>query len=75
MFARFRALSSTLHWDTTDILAGDDEPGTITGPAGNPVDASCNKTVRVTLNVTGSIDADTRIIDHTILFTTTVQCR
>jgi tripeptidyl-peptidase-1 len=43
MFARFNAFKSTLHWP------GQGKPevsgGTITGPAGNPVDASCNHTI------------------------------
>ncbi|KAG1752358.1 peptidase S8/S53 domain-containing protein [Suillus paluster] len=48
MFARFKALASTLHW--TDqvqptVLSASGE--TITGPAGNQVDASCNRTITV----------------------------
>jgi len=44
MFAQFKAFKSTLHWGTAgsiDIAVG----GTITGPAGNQVDDSCNAAV------------------------------
>jgi len=46
MFARFKAFKRTLHW------TGQEQPpvsssssGIIIGPAGNQVDASCNKTI------------------------------
>ncbi|KAG1873580.1 peptidase S8/S53 domain-containing protein [Suillus subalutaceus] len=46
MFARFKAFKSTLHWANQAQPAVSYPPGeTITGPAGNPVDASCNSTI------------------------------
>ncbi|KAG2138054.1 peptidase S8/S53 domain-containing protein [Suillus bovinus] len=46
MFARFKAFRSTLHWTDQAQPAAPCPPGTmITGPAGNPVDASCNSTI------------------------------
>ncbi|KAG1799114.1 peptidase S8/S53 domain-containing protein [Suillus variegatus] len=46
MFARFKAFKSTLHWTNQAQPAAPYPPGeTITGPAGNPVDASCNSTI------------------------------
>jgi tripeptidyl-peptidase-1 len=47
MFARFKAFKSTLHW--TNHTPADSNPSgsTITGPAGNQVDASCNNTITV----------------------------
>jgi tripeptidyl-peptidase-1 len=46
MFARLKALESTLLW-TNQAQPSVSSPsgGTITGPAGNQVDASCNDTV------------------------------
>ncbi|KAG2343675.1 subtilisin-like protein [Suillus weaverae] len=48
MFARFKAFKSTLHW-TNHMRPTDSSPSgsTITGPAGNQVDASCNSTITV----------------------------
>ncbi|KIK96817.1 hypothetical protein PAXRUDRAFT_137604 [Paxillus rubicundulus Ve08.2h10] len=48
MFARFKAFKSILHWANT-VSPGSSSPtsGTITGPAGNQVDASCNNTITV----------------------------
>ncbi|KAG1891976.1 peptidase S8/S53 domain-containing protein [Suillus subluteus] len=48
MFARFKAFKSTLHW-TNHVQPIDSSPSgsTITGPAGNQVDASCNNTITV----------------------------
>ncbi|KAG1763179.1 peptidase S8/S53 domain-containing protein [Suillus occidentalis] len=48
MFARFKAFKSTLHW-TNHTRPADSTPSgsTITGPAGNQVDASCNNTITV----------------------------
>lgn len=48
MFARFKSFRSTLHWANQPqppvlIPSG----GTITGPSGNPVNASCNTTVTI----------------------------
>lgn len=47
MFARFKAFKSTLHW--TNHTPADSCPSgsTITGPAGNQVNASCNNTITV----------------------------
>ncbi|KAG1893463.1 peptidase S8/S53 domain-containing protein [Suillus fuscotomentosus] len=46
MFARFKAFKSTPHWTNQAQPAAPCPPGeTITGPAGNPVDASCNSTI------------------------------
>ncbi|KAG2119251.1 peptidase S8/S53 domain-containing protein [Suillus cothurnatus] len=46
MFARFKAFRSTMHWANHAQYAVSSPPGgTITGPAGNPVDASCNSTI------------------------------
>lgn len=46
MFARFKTFKTTLHWtDQTQSLMSNSSGGTITGPAGNQVDASCNNTV------------------------------
>jgi tripeptidyl-peptidase-1 len=48
MFARFKAFKSTLHWTSQaqpPVLTT--SGGTITGPAGNQVNASCNSTVTV----------------------------
>ncbi|KAH7909406.1 peptidase S8/S53 domain-containing protein [Hygrophoropsis aurantiaca] len=47
MFARFKAMKSTLHWAGSSSLASSPgaSTGTITGPAGNQVDASCNTTI------------------------------
>ncbi|KAG1752553.1 peptidase S8/S53 domain-containing protein [Suillus paluster] len=48
MFARFKAFKSTLHWTNQVQPAGlSPSGGTITGPAGNQVDASCNNTITV----------------------------
>ncbi|KIJ69790.1 hypothetical protein HYDPIDRAFT_77750 [Hydnomerulius pinastri MD-312] len=48
MFARFKAFKSTLHWaNTVTSPSSNAASGTITGPAGNQVDASCNTTVTV----------------------------
>ncbi|KAI6034593.1 peptidase S8/S53 domain-containing protein [Pisolithus microcarpus] len=47
MFARFRAFSSTLHWTTAPVNDASTS-STITGPAGNQVDASCNQTITPT---------------------------
>jgi len=46
MFTRSRTFKSTLHWSNT-VPSGSPSPSndTITGPAGNPVDFSCNGTV------------------------------
>ncbi|KAF8841599.1 subtilisin-like protein [Paxillus ammoniavirescens] len=48
MFARFKAFKSTLHWANT-VSYGSPSPvsSTITGPAGNQVDASCNNTITI----------------------------
>ncbi|KAG0697323.1 peptidase S8/S53 domain-containing protein [Suillus ampliporus] len=48
MFARFKAFKSTLLW-TNQVQPAVLSPsvGTITGPAGNQVDASCNNTITV----------------------------
>jgi tripeptidyl-peptidase-1 len=48
MFARFKALKSTLHWNNyaQPVNSSLSSP-TITGPAGNQVDASCNNTITV----------------------------
>ncbi|KAH7923658.1 subtilisin-like protein [Leucogyrophana mollusca] len=48
MFGRFRGLKSTLHWAGSSSLASSPASGTITGPAGNQVDASCNNTITLT---------------------------
>ncbi|KIK45995.1 hypothetical protein CY34DRAFT_801013 [Suillus luteus UH-Slu-Lm8-n1] len=46
MFARFKTFRSTLHWaDQPPVLIP--SGGTITGPSGNPVNASCNSTITV----------------------------
>ncbi|KAG1805581.1 peptidase S8/S53 domain-containing protein [Suillus subaureus] len=48
MFARFKAFKSTLHWGNQlqpPVLST--SGGTITGPAGNQVNASCNSTITV----------------------------
>ncbi|KAN0097087.1 Peptidase S8/S53 domain containing protein [Tylopilus felleus] len=49
MFTRLRPFRSTLHWSNT-VPTGSLTPstGTLTGPAGNPVDASCNGTITIT---------------------------
>jgi tripeptidyl-peptidase-1 len=48
MFARFKAFRSTLHWSNHTRPADSSPSGsTITGPAGNQVDASCNHTITV----------------------------
>ncbi|KAG1893462.1 peptidase S8/S53 domain-containing protein [Suillus fuscotomentosus] len=48
MFARFKAFKSTLHW-TNQVQAPvlSTSSGTITGPAGNQVDASCNSSITI----------------------------
>ncbi|KAG2115755.1 peptidase S8/S53 domain-containing protein [Suillus discolor] len=48
MFARFKAFKSTLHW-TNHVQPADSSlsGSTITGPAGNQVDARCNNTITV----------------------------
>ena len=46
MFTRLKPLRSTLHWPTALLSDSPISTGTITGPAGNQVDASCNNTVR-----------------------------
>ncbi|EIW76307.1 tripeptidyl peptidase A [Coniophora puteana RWD-64-598 SS2] len=48
MFARFKPMKSSLHWSTLTPASPSTSTGTITGPAGNQVDASCNETVTVT---------------------------
>ncbi|KAG1767625.1 tripeptidyl peptidase A [Suillus occidentalis] len=48
LFARFKAFKSTLHWANQaqpPVLST--STGTITGPAGNQVDASCNSSVTI----------------------------
>jgi tripeptidyl-peptidase-1 len=48
MFARFKAFKSTLHWGNQvqpSVLST--SSGTITGPAGNQVNASCNSTITI----------------------------
>ncbi|KAG1833678.1 peptidase S8/S53 domain-containing protein [Suillus subalutaceus] len=46
MFARFKAFKSTMHWaNQAQPVVSSPPGGTITGPAGNPVDASCNYTI------------------------------
>ncbi|KAG1760276.1 peptidase S8/S53 domain-containing protein [Suillus occidentalis] len=48
LFARFKAFKSTLHWANQaqpPVLST--STGTITGPAGNQVDASCNSLVTI----------------------------
>ncbi|KAG2367594.1 peptidase S8/S53 domain-containing protein [Suillus spraguei] len=46
MFAQFKAFRSTLHWNKEMHPAVSYSPGqTITGPAGNAVNASCNSTI------------------------------
>ncbi|KAG2361732.1 hypothetical protein BDR07DRAFT_1286342 [Suillus spraguei] len=46
MFARFKAFASTVHKHNQTQAAVSHLPGkTIKGPAGNPVDASCNATI------------------------------
>ncbi|OJA14334.1 hypothetical protein AZE42_10497 [Rhizopogon vesiculosus] len=48
MFARFKAFKSSLHWtDLAQPPLSTSSNGTITGPAGNQVDASCNNTVTI----------------------------
>ncbi|KAF8416931.1 peptidase S8/S53 domain-containing protein [Boletus edulis BED1] len=49
MFTRLKSFKSTLHWSNT-VSSGSLSPstGTLTGPAGNPVDASCNGTITIT---------------------------
>ncbi|OAX43341.1 subtilisin-like protein [Rhizopogon vinicolor AM-OR11-026] len=48
MFARFKAFKSSLHWtDLAQPPVSNSPNGTITGPAGNQVDASCNNTVTI----------------------------
>ncbi|KAI6018305.1 hypothetical protein EDC04DRAFT_2743310, partial [Pisolithus marmoratus] len=44
MFVRFKAFRSTFHWTTVPV-SDTSTGGTITGPAGNQVDASCNQAV------------------------------
>ncbi|KAG1776444.1 hypothetical protein EV702DRAFT_926505, partial [Suillus placidus] len=48
MFASFKAFKSTLHW-TNHTRPTDSSPSgsTITGPAGNQVDASCNSMITI----------------------------
>ncbi|KAF8138892.1 peptidase S8/S53 domain-containing protein [Boletus edulis] len=48
MFTRPRPFRSTLHWSKT-VSSDSMSPsnGTITGPAGNPVDVSCNATITI----------------------------
>ncbi|KAG2068077.1 subtilisin-like protein [Suillus decipiens] len=46
MFARFKAFKSTLHWANQSTVLGT-STGTITGPAGNQIDASCNDTITI----------------------------
>ncbi|KAH7923660.1 subtilisin-like protein [Leucogyrophana mollusca] len=49
MFARFKAFKSTLHWSgQAELVPASLGNGTITGPAGNQVDASCNSTITLT---------------------------
>ncbi|KAG2128980.1 peptidase S8/S53 domain-containing protein [Suillus clintonianus] len=48
MFARFKAFTSTLHrTNKVQPAVLSTSSGTITGPAGNPVDASCTDTITV----------------------------
>ncbi|KAH0836443.1 peptidase S8/S53 domain-containing protein [Lanmaoa asiatica] len=49
MFTRLKPFKSTLHWSNL-ASSGSPSPstGTLTGPAGNPVDASCNGTITIT---------------------------
>ncbi|KAF8559436.1 subtilisin-like protein [Imleria badia] len=49
IFTRLRPFKSTLHWPNT-VSSGSLSPptSTLTGPAGNPVDASCNGTITIT---------------------------
>ncbi|OJA15326.1 hypothetical protein AZE42_03348 [Rhizopogon vesiculosus] len=48
MFARFKAFKTTLHWtNQAQALVSNSSGGTITGPAGNQVDASCNEDVTI----------------------------
>jgi tripeptidyl-peptidase-1 len=48
MFARFKTFKSTLHWtNQAQAPVPSSSNGTITGPAGNQVDASCNQTVTI----------------------------
>ncbi|KAG0697324.1 peptidase S8/S53 domain-containing protein [Suillus ampliporus] len=48
MFARSKAFKSTLHWATQlQPAVSSRSGGTITGPAGNQIDASCTSTVTV----------------------------
>ncbi|KAG2355855.1 peptidase S8/S53 domain-containing protein [Suillus spraguei] len=46
MFARFKAFKSTLHWANQPSVLSTSS-GTITGPAGNQIDASCNNTITI----------------------------
>ncbi|KAL4076338.1 peptidase S8/S53 domain-containing protein [Scleroderma yunnanense] len=46
MFSRFKAFRSTLHWDAA--VLSDVGVGTVTGPAGNQVDDSCNTAITPT---------------------------
>ena len=47
MFARFKSFKNTMHWTGQTQPAVSNSSGTITGPAGNQVDASCNNTVTI----------------------------
>ncbi|KAF8138893.1 peptidase S8/S53 domain-containing protein [Boletus edulis] len=48
MFTRLRQFRSTLHWSTSlSSRSTSPSTGMITGPAGNPVDASCNTTITI----------------------------
>ncbi|KAI6016231.1 Pro-kumamolisin, activation domain-containing protein [Pisolithus marmoratus] len=47
MFAQFKAFRSTFHW-TTAPVSNVSIGSTITGPAGNQIDASCNQTITPT---------------------------
>ncbi|KAG2361727.1 peptidase S8/S53 domain-containing protein [Suillus spraguei] len=46
MFARFEAFKSTLHWANQSAVLST-STGTITGPAGNQINASCNSTITI----------------------------
>jgi len=48
MFSRFKAFRTTLHWtNQAQPPVSNLSHGTIIGPAGNQVDASCNSTVTI----------------------------
>ncbi|KAG9317808.1 peptidase S8/S53 domain-containing protein [Chiua virens] len=49
MFTRLRPFKSTLHWSSTASAASQSpSTGSLTGPAGNPIDPSCNGTITIT---------------------------